>query len=176
MEEAGGIAVAGTYKIKDTSTSASCVARRESIAGVETACKSVVVSELYTKLQTDNRLDRFLALIQYCSSEGKTVDQLIEFLFKTLPGYLNSRDFNATIFKAMCKNHSDVSAAWGFGCLGDAINMTMIKNRAVQIAMETKDIGQIKTFKEMYDTVVSEQSKPPAVRFTLELKQSEESD
>jgi len=140
-----------TLSKKDPSTTASCVNRNNNIAGVEIACNSQVGSDVYFKLQAEKRLARFLALIQYCSSTGKTLEEAIAVMQSYLPGYISKDEFNKKTFLEMCKMHSDVAAAWGYGTYGDLINTTMIKNKAFELALAATDLGAIQTYNELYE-------------------------
>ena len=106
--------------------------------------------ELYTLLYNEGRLDRFKAIIQFCSSKGLSIAETVERLKKALPGYLSNKMFNIEVFVEMLKNHTDIAEAWGYGTDGDEITKILIKNKAIDIALSSNSLDDIEKFNKMY--------------------------
>lgn len=124
--------------------------RLENIKGVETVCKSLIKNELIEKLRDNSRYDRFLAVVQLCSSKNMTIEQTVQFIRDSFGGYINEQELTVKLFKKILKEEPDVADAWGYGVSGSEISDIMIKKRAVQLALKADDIETIKTYNEIY--------------------------
>ena len=51
---------------------------RQMLENTDVLCTSMVYNELYDKLRKDRRLDRFIAVVQYCSIQGYNKKQTVE--------------------------------------------------------------------------------------------------
>ena len=108
-------------------------------------------NDLYDKLLVEKRLERFKALVKVCSSRGLNIAETVEILKSSLPGYINNKSLTIDIFVDMLRRHSDIAECWGYGQYGDYISKQLVKDRALEIALSTKDIEVIKQYNEMYD-------------------------
>lgn len=113
-------------------------------------CKSQVYSEIYKQLENDSRLNRFIAVVQYCSLSGLSKKDSVDLIRRAFPGYLNNKNWNESIFDLMIREKKDIAIAWGYGPLGDEITQIMIKNRATELALKTQDIKELAIYNEMY--------------------------
>lgn len=119
-------------------------------------------NDLYSKLVAERRLERFKALLKVCSSRGLNVAQTVEMIKASLPGYISNKGLNIEIFVDMIRKHSDIAECWGYGLCGDDVNKQLVKDKALELALATKDIEVIKQYNEMYDkenSGITEESK-----------------
>ena len=117
-------------------------------------CKSQIYNELYDKLKREGRLQRFIATIQYCSSNGKTIDETIKFILNKFTGYINEKDLSIDCFADMVKNYADIAEAWGYGEDGDIITDILVKNKAIDIVKSTSEMSDIKMFNDIYGSSI----------------------
>lgn len=113
-------------------------------------CKSQVYNALYDKLKRDGRLDRFIAVVQYCSMSGLDIKDSIDVLVKSFPSYIDKKDLTVDCFTDMIKNYNDISVAWGYGSLGDEITQIIVKNKALKIVETTTNMQDIAMYQEMF--------------------------
>lgn len=113
-------------------------------------CKSQVYNALYDKLKKDGRLDRFIAIVQYCSMSGLDIKDSVQVLVKSFPSYINEKDLTVDCLKDMIKNYSDISIAWGYGSLGDEISQIIVKNKALRIVEKTDNMEDIRAYQELF--------------------------
>ena len=113
-------------------------------------CKSQVYNALYDKLKKDGRLDRFIAVVQYCSMSGLDIKDSVQVLVKSFPSYINEKDLTVDCLKDMIKNYSDISIAWGYGSLGDEISQIIVKNKALRLVEKTDNMQDIVMYQEMF--------------------------
>ena len=123
---------------------------RKMLNGVPNLCKSQVYNEVYSKLRKDWRLPRFIAVVQYCSSKGLTVEETVETILKSFPSYLDADNFTVDCFVDMVKSYSDIAIAWGYGPLGDEISQIIVKNKALQIVEKTDKMEDIQIYQSLY--------------------------
>lgn len=108
-------------------------------------------NDLYTKLLAEKRLERFKALVKVCSSRGNNIAQAVEMIKGSLPGYISNKGLTIETFVDMIRKHSDIAECWGYGLCGDDINKQLIRDKALELALSTKDMEVIKQYNEMYD-------------------------
>jgi hypothetical protein len=125
--------------------------RLERLNGIETVCKSLVKYEILEQLRDNHRYERFLAVIQYCSSRNMTMEQTVNFVRDKFGAYISTADFNVKLFKKMITEEIDIAEAWGQGEDGDDIANVMIKNKAIQLALNADDISVIETYNKIYN-------------------------
>lgn len=113
-------------------------------------CKSQVYNEVYNKLIKDKRIDRFVALVQYCSTCGYDMKKTVEFISSSLPYYIDKKQFDVKCFEDMIKNHSEIAIAWGYGTMGDEISNIIVKNKALQLVKKTDKMEDIQIYNSMY--------------------------
>lgn len=113
-------------------------------------CKSQVYNGLYSKLKKDGRLDRFIAVVQYCSMSGLDIEDSVQVLVKSFPSYINEKDLTVDCLKDMIKNYNDISVAWGYGSLGDEISQIIVKNKALRIVEKTDNMEDIRAYQELF--------------------------
>ena len=113
-------------------------------------CKSQVYNALYDKLKRDGRLDRFIAVVQYCSMSGLDIKDSVQVLIKSFPSYIDKKDLTVACLTDMIKNYSDISVAWGYGSLGDEISQIIVKNKALKIVEKTNNMEDIQAYQEMF--------------------------
>lgn len=113
-------------------------------------CKSQVYNALYDKLKIDRRLDRFIAVVQHCSMSGVDIKGARDVLVKAFPGYIEDKDLTVECLEDMIKNYSDISAAWGYGSLGDEISQIIVKNKALRLVETTGNMQDIAMYQEMF--------------------------
>ena len=113
-------------------------------------CKSQIYSASYCKLQRDRRLDRFIALVQYCSMSGLNIQGACEVIKKAFPGYIRNNELTVEIFEEMIKNYKDISIAWGYGKIGDDIANIIVKNKALGLVQKTDSMEDVKLWNDMY--------------------------
>jgi hypothetical protein len=132
-------------------------------------CKSQVYNALYDKLRKDARLDRFIAVVQYCSMSGLDIEDTVETLVKAFPSYISEKDLTVECFKDMIKNYHDISVAWGYGSLGDIISDIIVKNKALKIVENTTNMDDIVKYNEIYGKKedMSSEDKKTTVNFNL---------
>lgn len=123
---------------------------RKMLENTPQLCKSQVYNELYDKLRKDCRLPRFIAVVQYCSMTGLSIDDSVKRIMEAFPSYISKKEFNSNIFRDMIKNYSDISIAWGYGELGDEISQIMVKNKALQIIEKTDKMEDIQIYNSLY--------------------------
>lgn len=134
-----------------------------------TLCPSQQYSELYTKLKTERQLDRFIAILQFCSSTGKTLDDTLEYIIDKFGGFLNKKTFNISALCGLINTYGEIGKAWGFGSDGDVINDIMIKNKAVDMIMRSTDMSDIEIYSKIYNNKIKDinDKKPTSYTFTL---------
>lgn len=143
---------------------------RQMLNNTATLCKSQVYNEIYSKLKRDNRLNRFIAVVQYCSIKGYDIEDSVKFISRAFPGYIDEKLFTAECFEDMIKSYGDISMAWGYGPLGDEITDIAIKNKAVSLIEKTNSIADIETYNNIYhsvDKVSVEENKGTTFNFNL---------
>jgi hypothetical protein len=123
---------------------------RQMLNNTEHLCKSQVYNRLYDRLKTDGRLDRFIAVVQYCSMSGLDIKDSIEVIVKSFPSYIDEKDLTVECFTDMIKNYNDISVAWGYGSLGDEISQIIVKNKALRIVEKTDSMQDIMIYQEMF--------------------------
>lgn len=123
---------------------------RKMYANTPQLCKSQVYNALYNKLKKDGRLDRFIAIVQYCSMSGLDIEDSIKVLVKSFPSYINEKDLTVDCLKDMIKNYNDISVAWGYGSLGDEISQIIVKNKALRIVEKTDNMEDIRAYQELF--------------------------
>lgn len=129
---------------------------RKMLDNNNTLCKSQVYNELYDKIRRDGRLNRFIAVIQYCSQSGLSIEDSVAKIADSFPSYIKADDFTVDCFKDMISNYSDISLAWGYGPLGDEISNIMVRNKALEIIGKTDNMADIEIYNKLYgnrDTV-----------------------
>lgn len=146
---------------------------KEMLEEVPTLCKSQVYNELYGKLRKDGRIDRFIAIVQYCSQSGLSLEETVKKISEMLPGYLNEEELTVDCFKEMLKMYSDVSIAWGWGTLGDDITQVQLKNRALSIINSSNGtMDDIQKYQEVFGKGTSNKSNEDnRVNFNFNLTQ-----
>lgn len=117
----------------------------------QTICTSQVYNETYIKLLENGQLARFIAYVQYCSTSNFDIDKTLEIIKTAFPLFLDRKLFNRNTFINMIKTYPEISAAWGYGQLGDVISSTMIKNKALTLAMQTEKMEDIKLYNEIFN-------------------------
>lgn len=123
---------------------------RKMYANTTQLCKSQVYNALYDKLKKDGRLDRFIAVVQYCSMSGLDIKDSVQVLVKSFPSYIDEKDLTVDCLTDMIKNYSDISIAWGYGSLGDEISQIIVKNKALKIVENTDSMEDIRAYQEMF--------------------------
>lgn len=123
---------------------------RKMYANTPQLCKSQVYNSLYNKLKKDGRLDRFIAIVQYCSMSGLDIKDSVQVLVKSFPSYINEKDLTVDCLNDMIKNYSDISIAWGYGSLGDEISQIIVKNKALKIVEKTDNMEDIRAYQELF--------------------------
>lgn len=123
---------------------------RKMYANTPQLCKSQVYNALYDKLKKDGRLDRFIAVVQYCSMSGLDIKDSVQVLVKSFPSYIDEKDLTVDCLTDMIKNYSDISIAWGYGSLGDEISQIIVKNKALKIVENTDNMEDIRAYQELF--------------------------
>ena len=123
---------------------------RKMYANTPQLCKSQVYNELYDKLRKDKRLDRFIAVVQYCSMQGYNKEQTVDKLVSSFPGYITDKELTVKCFEEMLKVHNDISAAWGWGDIGDDITQVQLKNKALSLIENNGTLEDIKMYNEIF--------------------------
>ena len=123
---------------------------RKMYANTPQLCKSQVYNALYDKLKKDGRLDRFIAVVQYCSMSGLDIKDSVQVLVKSFPSYIDEKDLTVDCLTDMIKNYSDISIAWGYGSLGDEISQIIVKNKALRIVEKTDNMEDIRAYQELF--------------------------
>lgn len=123
---------------------------RKMYANTPQLCKSQVYNALYNKLKKDGRLDRFIAVVQYCSMSGLDIKDSVQVLVKSFPSYIDEKDLTVDCLKDMIKNYNDISVAWGYGSLGDEISQIIVKNKALKIVEKTDNMEDIRAYQELF--------------------------
>jgi hypothetical protein len=113
-------------------------------------CKSQVYNALYDKLKRDGRLDRFIAVVQYCSIHGYNKEQTVKKLVSSFPGYITDKELTVKCFDEMLKAYNDISVAWGWGDLGDDITQVQLKNKALSLIENNGTLEDIKMYNEIF--------------------------
>lgn len=132
---------------------------RHMLDKTEALCKSQVYNELYSRLKKDNRLGRFIAVVQYCSEIGINIDETVDQICQAFPSYIDKKDFTADCFRDMISNYSDISTAWGYGPLGDKISNIIVKNKALSLIEQTDSMTDIQIYQSIFNsTIPNEQS------------------
>lgn len=119
-------------------------------------CKSQIFNEVYNKLKTERRLDRFIAVVQYCSMSGINIDETVEVLLKAFPGYLSPDKLTVSCLNDMITNYSDISIAWGYGSLGDEISQIIVKNKALKIVEKSDNMDDIAAYQSLFGKKIEE--------------------
>lgn len=142
---------------------------RQMLESTPQLCKSMVYNELYSKLQKDRRLDRFIAIVQHCSVCGYDISKTVETLCKSFPYYIDEKDLTVECFEEMLKSYNDISVAWGYGVLGDEISMIQVKNKALKIIEKTDSMEDIQIYQSLFgkNEVSSSEDKKTTVNFNL---------
>lgn len=143
---------------------------KEMLMEAPALCKSQVYNALYDKLRRDKRLDRFIAIVQYCSMSGLNIEESVKVICKSFPGYINEKDMTIACFEDMIKNYHDISVAWGYGDLGDEISQIIVKNKALKIVEKTESMADIAMYNALYGKKkeeVSSDDKKTTVNFNL---------
>jgi len=143
---------------------------KEMLLDAPALCKSQVYNALYDKLRKDRRLDRFIAVVQYCSMSGLNIEDSIQVICKSFPGYIDSKDLTVECFEDMIKNYHDVSIAWGYGDLGDEISQIIVKNKAFKIVEKSNSLSDIAMYQELFakkNETVNSDDKKTTVNFNL---------
>lgn len=130
-------------------------ARRRTIEKMRIPTHSQNVDELYIKLRNEGRLGRFIATVKLCSSKGYSLKETVDILKNTFRGYIENKEFNINTFIKMCQWHSDVAEAWGYGVYGDEVSNIMVKDRALELALNADDIEVIERYNGMYNRDVA---------------------
>lgn len=132
-------------------------------------CKSMVYNQLYNKLKNENRLDRFIAVVQYCSMSGLDIETTVKTICEAFPSYISSNELDVKCFEDMIKNYSDVAVAWGYGSLGDDISMIIVKNKALQLVQRTENMQDIVMYNEVFGKKpeLNTEDKKTTVNFNL---------
>lgn len=120
------------------------------LENTETLCTSQVYSELYSKLLKEGRLGRFIAVVQYCSIHGYDIVAAVDFIKKSMPGYVGGEDFTEKVFREMLSAHADVAQAWGYGVNGDEISDIQIKNKAISIIEKNGKMEDIQMYFDIF--------------------------
>lgn len=123
---------------------------RKMYANTPQLCKSQVYNALYDKLKKDGRLDRFIAVVQYCSMSGLDIKDSVQVLVKSFPSYIDEKDLTVDCLNDMIKNYSDISIAWGYGSLGDEISQIIVKNKALRLVEKTDNMQDIVMYQELF--------------------------
>ena len=142
---------------------------REMLKDTPQLCKSQVYNELYSKLQRDRRLERFVAVIQHCSMCGYDLNKTVEVVCKSFPSYIDEKDLTADCLADMIKNYHDISVAWGYGTFGDDISAIMVKNKALKIIEKTDNMEDIQIYQSLFGKKeeISSEDKKTTVNFNL---------
>lgn len=142
---------------------------RKMLDNAETLCKSQVYNELYDRLRKDLRLDRFIAIVQYCSINGLDIKDTIDTICKSFPSYIDKKDLTESCFRDMISNYHDIAVAWGYGKLGDEISNIIVRNKALKIVETTDSMEDIQIYNSLYgskEEINSEDNKT-TVNFNL---------
>lgn len=123
---------------------------KEMVLKAPALCKSQVYNEVYGKLRKDRRLDRFIAVVQYCSMSGLNIEETVKLICKSFPGYIDAKDMTVACFEDMIKNYHEISIAWGYGGAGDDITEIMVKNKALKIIENTDNMDDIVKYQEVF--------------------------
>lgn len=123
---------------------------RDMLENTDVLCTSMVYNALYDKLRKDKRLDRFIAVVQYCSMQGYNKEQTVEKLVSSFPGYITDKELTVKCFDEMLKVHNDISVAWGWGDLGDDITQVQLKNKALSLIESNGTLEDIKMYNEIF--------------------------
>jgi hypothetical protein len=113
-------------------------------------CKSQVYNTLYERLKKDKRLDRFIAVVQYCSMSGLDIEDSIKVICKSFPSYISDKDLTVGCFEDMIKNYHDIAVAWGYGDLGDEITQIIVKNKALRLVENTDNMDDIVKYQALF--------------------------
>ena len=130
--------------------------------------------DIIDKLKSNSLYNRFLATLQYCSTKGFDLEKTLEYLYEAFPYFIDKKRFTCETLKNMIRDYPQISAAWGYGIIGDDVSSIMIKNKALELVMKSSSIEDIKVYKEIYDT--SEQVTPDnrtIFNFNLDTKTSD---
>lgn len=119
--------------------------------GVELACRSLIVSTIYDKLNREGRIGQLIGIIQICSGEGYDMKKTIDVILKHFKGYITKEELTEETFKVMLQGHIDIAEAWGFGGMGEKVRDMMIRNRAFELASKAETIDTIETYRRIYD-------------------------
>lgn len=114
--------------------------------------KSQSNGSFYDNLYRDGRWDRFVAVVQYCSTKGLTITQTVDAILKFFPGYISKKTFTPDAFVRLLSDFPELSQAWGYGALGDDVVDIQIKNHALKLVMSSDNIDDVKTFTDIYGT------------------------
>ena len=113
-------------------------------------CKSQVYNALYDRLNRDGRLDRFIAVVQYCSMSGLDINDSIEVICKSFPSYISEKDLTVEVFRDMITSYHNIAVAWGYGTLGDEISQIIVKNKALQLVEKTDNMDDIVKYQSVF--------------------------
>lgn len=128
------------------------------------------VSEIYLKIKQEGQLNKFLALVQYCSGQGLDLAQSVDLILSRMSGYINRRKFSAETFAYMINNHHDVADAWfwGDGDVTDGVTNIMIKKKALKLVLsDDATMQDIKTYHELYNNKNSVSDNTTTISFNL---------
>lgn len=128
------------------------------------------VSEIYLKIKQEGQLNKFLALVQYCSGQGLDLAQSVDLILSRMSGYINRRKFSAETFAYMINNHHDVADAWywGDGDITDGVTNIMIKKKALKLVLsDDATMQDIKTYNELYNNRNSISDNATTINFNL---------
>lgn len=114
----------------------------------EKATKSQYSSTLYKQLKRDKKLDKFIMALQICGLRNYSISETCKFLSKVFPTYVRGKGLNTRTLANMLDFYPELGEAYGFSL--DFAKFAVFEN-ARRIAETTDDIGDIKTFNEMYD-------------------------
>lgn len=109
--------------------------------------------DIIDKLKSNSLYNRFLATLQYCSTKGFDFEKTLEYLCEAFPYFIDKKRFTCETLKNMIRDYPQISAAWGYGNIGDDVSSIMIKNKALELVMKSSSIEDIKVYKEIYDKV-----------------------
>lgn len=143
---------------------------RQMMKDTPTLCKSQVYNDIYGKIKREGRLNRFLATIQYCSSNGMDINKTVKFICDSFPCYIDNKQFTADCFKEMLKSFGDVAEAWGYGKAGDMISDIIIKNRALHLIEKTDSMEDIQIYKQLFDNVSKDKNDNSGTVINFNLK------
>lgn len=113
-------------------------------------CKSQVYNALYDRLNRDGRLDRFIAVVQYCSMSGLDIEASIQVICKSFPSYISEKDLTVEVFRDMITSYHNIAVAWGYGTLGDEISQIIVKNKALQLVQKTDNMDDIVKYQSVF--------------------------